>query len=1597
MDDDLAANNARGFAATTVWEAACKDCQAEQFELRNDRPTGRGKRTARKEVGDSVAPPTFKYSDSWARRTIERGNSRSDRCERHRKAHRSAIQAISVAYIDLCTIGEVADRQNPTGPLGGLGPLPAIHRKQNSAVDLGGFELGMSDEDILQLLDGLTRKRVAVVEAGTGTGKSTFMPFRLMSAPSGAAIRLTDSGPIIVTEPRKAAAKGVAAFVGESMCFGHDPRTCTDHIGPGFPVGYQVSGDRNWDSACQLIYVTDGTMINWVREGRLATIGTVIVDEAHERSENIDIILAQLRDQLRRFEHLRVIITSATIDKNFFIEYFGGTEQVFYQKVEARKSFGYGVPFFIGTEISDAVIEHGLVVEPGDGTSGLANLFEGWSEVGQSVNGGPPEDLRATTRKLRELPRPGVLPVEQWKDLMPRALANQIVDIAAGTQHGDILGFLPTSEAINEAVKAIKDGLEPRGLDFDVYPLLSTTPENIRDRALESRSRGEKRKIVVSSNLAETSLTVKGVRYVVDSGLICQPEWDPTIASGTYPTKAHSQSGLRQRWGRVGRDSPGWVFPLYTLEQFRSQAKNTPPGSTQTNLEIFYMKLLSAGIDIDNVSLPANFVHKNVECDEEARRNIETFNLESIRAKHTLIASGAVDLDGHLTEFGRELERFPGSGARAVAIMLADQLACVHEVALALAVLGDNRLVGSKQGLFRFDREWPAAWRVHATRCHRALATDCCDDLDILIRVVSEWQATEDPEEWCATWWVNQQALIDAQAVVAETISALSPGMRSAAERTVMPMLADRARAVIIRAMGSDRYERVVGNTYKSSREGDLLGVKLDRSAMVDPGDRIIALNRFRPGRDSDGKPQDPIIANTIRILDWMEDKGAGSDDLGFDLAVSAAKVLRDRSGKLKAVSNRLSAIRSRFPVGIIVDLVLGERLLVGTTIEEITFVQHSFGYPGEPASKDNAVSSTNRSQQATRLRSSVPSGYDPDWDPFANPHAEIPPEEASQGILNVQDLETNDTIIDRKLPSKRDLRTASFHNASDPLPKLCAIAQHKTSELKGQMRVEVVGYQPINQSTVALVIEPVARDGKTGDPAQHADLKYGDSVELEVRGPVSDHEYELVELSRADGRGRFYLGGQGIGIDTYDRDFVRRLQPGARLMALVIPDWNASEVFAVSLLPTAVAHLETAIHEQLPVSGEMAKFYYAAIVEGLNQWNKLVVELDHRDATTGLSHRFAVWNGHCAKLPSVEVGQRMLVALGRDSRGRRRSLKADVVGMLDLAARNTADLRVMGNEVHAVRPSVPLNVIHEILALNDTPAWHRDVWLFHVDNLHMDAIAVQPITSRRSIRFPAELTALIMARKPQIGQRHRVSITIDETRATLEIVGADPSAIESAEIEMVSIAALPFVVAKLPFNSIGALIGRGGETIRRLQSRINVLDVHLENDKVTVIAENGNAVTETINEIKALVTKVTGELVVPAGKNGFLIGKGGLKIRNMCEMTGCQAENPGKGQKWTLEGSTENGVRAFIRMAAEVAPGTTGRVSQIKTLQIIADTTKTLPTAKHPKGAPGGIQPSARGTDDSPEDSRVGGMLLILAVAGILLLIALAAIYMWK
>ncbi|WP_456506899.1 helicase-related protein [Arthrobacter sp. TE12232] len=670
-------------------------------------------------------------------------------------------------------------------------------------------------------------RRVLIVKAGTGTGKSTYMPYKLLDPPDDA-FRLTDLGPIIVTEPRVQATVGVATFVGREM-------SGTGGVGPGYPVGFQVKGNRQHDSACQLIYVTDGTVINWLREGRLSSIGTLIVDEAHERSTNIDFILGFLHRELDRYPHLRVIITSATFDAEFYRQYFGANRTNVLE-IPAVKTIGYGWPLFSELDAPPAGqqalaawsrMAPELRLAPGPGPSDSENLIAsswpryadplGPDDVVDPRDIGYTEDLHATTRALFGMRARTSIPVKAWKEDMPAAVAEFVVALTSDMDeagiYGDILAFLPTTRAIEEACAIVTANLADL---VDVYPLIASLPTPEKEAALAGRRKGDRRKIVISTNLAETSLTVEGVRFVVDSGLIAQSEWDVITAQGDVRTKSHSQSGIKQRWGRVGRKAPGWVFPLYSKDQLLTLDEDTSPGATRSNLEDLVMTAKLGGLgSVYDIVWPAAFEPEPpVMQDAAARTARSVFIRELARAQTALHANGALDDAGDPTSFGKELSRLQvlGSASAAMAIMYADRLACLPEVATILTLLqGTGRVwLVSTRGMLLSDHTWPDEWRLEAAERHRALASACEDDAELVLQVVAAWERADpatppwEPSStraaWAAQWWVNHDTLLAAATVRRDILGGLSPVLSEEVKRFVEPSLLRRARGAITRA-----------------------------------------------------------------------------------------------------------------------------------------------------------------------------------------------------------------------------------------------------------------------------------------------------------------------------------------------------------------------------------------------------------------------------------------------------------------------------------------------------------------------------------------------------------------------------------------------------------------------------------------------------------------------------------------------------------------------------------------------------------------------------------------------------------------------------
>jgi ribosomal protein S1/HrpA-like RNA helicase len=1414
----------RGTSAAPMRTAVCKDCQREIEGLHRaiEKAREADDRSLVSRLEANLAKKhasTFSYSEHSASIVLDRGGSRSDRCTEHRKKHRTNIQGMAVAYVDLATLGEAVgahETGGPTGPFGGLGPLPDSHKREERSADLAKYEFGMNDRDIVEILETLRgEQRVLVLRAGTGTGKSTFGPFRLMNPPSMADLhkfgivdendkitvdegtageriiqlppqgpfRLTDLGPIIVTEPRVAAATGVARFVGEKLAMGcalkqcphpshgvFNPKAhlddeggltgpscpdvdtckrehvgphpwpkikdkcvvtdCYSHVGPGFPVGYQVSGDRNHDDACQLVFVTDGTMINWLREGRLSRIGTVIVDEAHERSTNIDFIMGYLARDIAKYPHLRVIITSATFEPKFYKEFFethAGEGIVAVKDVPAVKTVGYGMPLFAELDTSTPAMQEYLQADghrwPEEAAWPLVSESEPneerfiqthWpikdkegnplldsdglplqyakapklkeNEVIDAKDVGWQENLWETTRALMPL-RFGqadgekVIEPEKWREQMPTVLADYVIRLANGLDEagifGDILGFLPTARTIEEACKRIEAEL---GDAADVCGLVSSLGDEAIEKALSARRMGEKRKIVISTNLAETSLTVEGVRFVVDSGLIAQSEWDAKMASGGVGTKKHSQAGIKQRWGRAGRKAPGWVFPLYSKEQFAALADDTPPGSARENLEQLMMTARMGGIDdVKGFPWPAAFDPKTIELDESAKIARQAFLDEMDRADGALRSNGAVDKDGHPTSFGKELTRFNGVGSpgSAMAIMYADRLGCVPEVAMILALLEGTRLVG-RDALLADSYEWPDEWRVEAASRHRAIASLAEDDAHLALLIcgaweradpgVPPWEESKDRRAWARRWWINDEVLLEAAKKRQAALAALSPSMKEEVKRFVEPSLLNRARGVLARTMSTFEFRRegdayvesnpvVTLNEDGSPRPQVSYGTERDAMTSV-AAERVIALRRRKSGDVA-------TISNLIAMPVEEAIRGIGTNAASSIADAMAMVVAFKEHASPQPMRDVPLALMERFPVGLRVRLTPGPD---GVPATAVTNRLDPFERPRTPEEleKDGIKDKRQKRQSKRRkYRDSEEVSSATEADAKGDLGLRYRTGEDDEGRENrriaAADRSVGETTPCGECPACQAGRRCQVGDDEGQANGYDAIRQWRIN-LKDAARTavsnatlvagstagdgeeawyEVTGYVDATTDTPKITIAPDWRaEGGDADPAKHHEVAAGKAVPVRVAGWVEDHQDKLRVFERVDGKGRFLLreapasfqnqlerGQIAVSLSAGAQGLLEHLEPNQEFVATVVPA-RAEGCFTITLLEMLYHHLQQAkggltqvlVDPKDPKRGRVGA-YPAVVASAPNANGYLTFRVLFEDTARGLRH----------------------------------------------------------------------------------------------------------------------------------------------------------------------------------------------------------------------------------------------------------------------------------------------------------------------------------------------------------------------------------------
>ena len=441
----------------------------------------------------------------------------------------------------------------------------------------------------------LEHHQVVVVAGETGSGKTTQLPKIALELGRGVL------GTIGHTQPRRLAARTVAERVAEEL-----GTTGTD------VVGYQVRFTSRASEDTLVKLMTDGILLAEIQQDRLLRrYDTLIIDEAHERSLNVDFLLGYLAQLLPRRPDLKVIITSATIDPERFSRHF-----------------------------ADAPI--------------------------LSVSGRTfPVEVRY--RPLDDPDDPGAEPRDQVDGIVAA-----VDELCRSGPEGDVLVFLSGEREIRDTAEALAEHTPPTGESLDVLPLYARLSAAEQHRVFEWAP-GGRRRVVLATNVAETSLTVPGIRSVVDPGLARISRYSRRTKVQRLPIEPISQASATQRAGRCGRVADGVCVRLYTEDDLDARPEFTDPEILRTNLASVILQM--AGARLGPV---------------EEFPFVDAPDRAAVRDGVRLLTELGALVDGdatRLSEIGRRLARLPVDPRIGRMILEADKLGCLSEVSVIAAGL----------------------------------------------------------------------------------------------------------------------------------------------------------------------------------------------------------------------------------------------------------------------------------------------------------------------------------------------------------------------------------------------------------------------------------------------------------------------------------------------------------------------------------------------------------------------------------------------------------------------------------------------------------------------------------------------------------------------------------------------------------------------------------------------------------------------------------------------------------------------------------------------------------------------------------------------
>lgn len=599
-----------------------------------------------KSISSSSAPLTSAVRDP-ASRMAQAAKAGSEMVRSHRRQVEKSSQARDASSIKGSVLGKIVnaakkDEVKPRVRRVVKGPSFTAEQISKQRQSLPAF--AMRDD----ILTSIRENQVVIIVGETGSGKTTQLGQFLVT--DGYA----EQGMIGCTQPRRVAAMSVAKRVSTEM-----------GVSLGAEVGYAIRFENKTSKDTVIKYMTDGILLQeCLNDPLLEKYSCIIIDEAHERALNTDIILGLLKRVLSVRRDLKLVVTSATLNASRFSAFFGGAPQI---SIPGRT-------FTVHTK-------HLLLM---------------------------PEDYVAASVK-------------------------QALAIHFQQPEGDILVFMTGQEDIEATCEILKEKLAAmdHSKPLEVLPIYSQLPADMQAKIFLPAPQGT-RKVIVATNIAETSLTVNGIRYVIDGGFAKMKVFNPRLGVDTFQVVPISQANAQQRAGRAGRTSEGFCYRMYTKEaEETSMYPQTIPEIQRSNLA--NTVLLLKALHIDEIT-DFDFL------DPPDETSVST-------SLYELWALGAIDNDGKMTNLGFQLSKFPMDPYMARIIIAGAEKKCLEEVVIIVSMMSvPNVFVRSAERAKESDRAR-----------ERFLVPES-DHLSLL-NVYNQWVAFGRSDEWATQNFLHSKSL----------------------------------------------------------------------------------------------------------------------------------------------------------------------------------------------------------------------------------------------------------------------------------------------------------------------------------------------------------------------------------------------------------------------------------------------------------------------------------------------------------------------------------------------------------------------------------------------------------------------------------------------------------------------------------------------------------------------------------------------------------------------------------------------------------------------------------------------------------------------